>query len=366
MLVHPADVEAMALGGAFLATGGGGDTLIGEITTEQALSDFGPVELIDAASLPADAMVVAIGAAGSPTIMQEKPSNGREALWALETLEAHLGRKADALIAFEAGGMNALLPFCVAAERKLPVLDADGMGRAFPELQMESFSIYGVTATPLAAAAELGDRMVLENARSPEVAERLVRQFSVDAGGGQCVSAEHVMTGQQVREVAILGTLSLCKDIGELLIAHANDLSSFVQSLTELLAPTHYGEVRRLFEGKVTDISRRVEGGYDFGQLALEPFDKSAGDMHISIKNEYLVAVQNDRPVTLTPDLICILDNETGRPITAETIRYGQRVTVIGIGAPQLMRTETALKVVSPRNFGFDYDYTPIEEIMAN
>ncbi|MEO0881661.1 MAG: DUF917 domain-containing protein [Pseudomonadota bacterium] len=361
--ITPRDIAPMALGGAFLATGGGGDTLIGEITAEAALRKFGDVELIDASELASHATVVAIGAAGSPTIMQEKPSNGQEALWALETLESRLGKKVDALIAFEAGGMNALLPFCVAAERKLPVLDADGMGRAFPELQMESFSIYGVSATPLAAAAELGDRLILEQARSPFVAERLVRQFAVDAGGGQCISAEHVMTGETVRRVAIHGTISLCISIGHLLTEHASDLPAFVSRLTDLMAPTHYGEVRPLFDGKVVDISRRVEGGYDYGTLRLDPFDKSQGELSISIKNEYMVARQGDRPIALTPDLICILDIETGRPITAETIRYGQRVTVIGIGAPELMRTERALEVVSPRNFGFEFDYTPLEDL---
>ena len=363
MIIHPEHVQPLALGGAFLATGGGGDTMIGEITTKNALERFGAVELLSAEALDDDALVVALGAAGSPTIMQEKPSNGREALWALAALETHLGRKADALIAFEAGGMNALLPFCAAAERNLPVVDADGMGRAFPELQMESFSIYGVSATPLAAAAELGDTLILDNIKNAETAEQIVRNFSVAAGGGQCVSAEHVMSGETVKRVSILGTLSLCLEIGRLLIANANNLDRFIGELTKLLVPTHYGDVRKLFQGKVVDVSRRVEGGYDFGTLHLEPFDQGAGAMTISIKNEYLIAIQNDRPVALTPDLICILDNETGRPITAETIRYGQRVTVIGIGAPARMRTAKALTVVSPRNFGFDFDYTPIESI---
>ncbi|MEO1476068.1 MAG: DUF917 domain-containing protein [Pseudomonadota bacterium] len=363
MKITAEDITPIALGGAFLATGGGGDTLLGEITAEAALKKYGPVELLDPADLSDHALVVALGAAGSPTIMQEKPSNGREAIWALEALEDHLGKRADALIAFEAGGVNALLPFCAAAERGLPVLDADGMGRAFPELQMESFSIYGVSATPLAAAGELGDRMLLENIRNASVAERIVRQFAVDAGGGQCISAEHVMDGKTARDVSILGTISLCLDIGHLLMANANDLETFLTGLTDLLAPTHYGAVKKLLDGKVIDISRRVQGGYDFGELTVQPFDTGLSAMTISIKNEYLIAIQDGLPVALTPDLICILDKETGRPITAETIRYGQRVTIIGIGAPERMRTTRALEVVSPRNFGFDYDYTAIENI---
>ena len=39
----------------------------------------------------------------------------------------------------EAGGVNSLLPLALAARLGLPVIDADGMGRAFPELQMVTF-----------------------------------------------------------------------------------------------------------------------------------------------------------------------------------------------------------------------------------
>ena len=363
MKIEASDIADIALGGAFLATGGGGDTLIGEITAEAALREYGPVELISLDELADDALVVALGAAGSPTIMLEKPSNGKEAGWALDALEAFLDKRTDAIIAFEAGGMNALIPFCAAAERGLPVLDADGMGRAFPEIQMESFSIYGVSATPLALASELGDTMILQKVRDTETAERIIRSFLMVAGGGQCISAEHTMDGETAKRVTVPETISLCLKIGRLLRAHANQLPVFLTELAKLLAPTHYGEVRKIFEGKVVDIARRVEGGYDFGDLKLEPFDASQGAMEVRIKNEYLLALQGGKPVTMTPDLICILDNETGHPITAETLRYGQRVTAIGIGAPALMRTPRALEVVAPRNFGFDYDYIPIEEL---
>lgn len=41
----------------------------------------------------------------------------------------------------EIGGMNSIEPLLVGANMKLPVLDADGMGRAFPELQVLSHGI---------------------------------------------------------------------------------------------------------------------------------------------------------------------------------------------------------------------------------
>jgi len=45
------------------------------------------------------------------------------------------------------GGSNALIPLVCALQLGLPVVDGDGMGRAFPELQMDSFAILGCRAT---------------------------------------------------------------------------------------------------------------------------------------------------------------------------------------------------------------------------
>ena len=36
----------------------------------------------------------------------------------------------------ETGGMNTIEPLILGAELGIPVVDADGMGRAFPELQV--------------------------------------------------------------------------------------------------------------------------------------------------------------------------------------------------------------------------------------
>ena len=45
----------------------------------------------------------------------------------------------------EAGGVNSMLPIAAAARLGLPMVDCDGMGRAFPELQMVTFTIGGVS-----------------------------------------------------------------------------------------------------------------------------------------------------------------------------------------------------------------------------
>ncbi len=62
------------------------------------------------------------------------------------------------------------------------------------------------------------------------------------------------------------------------------------------------------------------------------------------------------------PDLIAVLDAETGQPITTESLRYGFRVVILGIPCHEKWRTPAGLALVGPRYFGYDTDYIPVEE----
>jgi DUF917 family protein len=137
----PEDLPDLARGAALLGTGGGGDPHIGRLMVEAAMRAHGPVTVLDPDEVADDAFVIPTAMMGAPTVMVEKIPRGDEAVRALRTLEAHLGRTADATMPIECGGINSMIPLVVAATAGLPVVDADGMGRAFPELQMETFGV---------------------------------------------------------------------------------------------------------------------------------------------------------------------------------------------------------------------------------
>ena len=59
----------------------------------------------------------------------------------LRQMEDHRGRKADAIIPLEIGGINSALQLVLSAKTGIPAINADGMGRAFPEIQMVTFSV---------------------------------------------------------------------------------------------------------------------------------------------------------------------------------------------------------------------------------
>ena len=111
------------------------------------------------------------------------------------------------------------------------------------------------------------------------------------------------------------------------------------------------------------DSYREIIGGYDVGTAELQSCDDPNEIMLLYIKNEYLVARVGEKVVASVPDLICIVEQETSRPLNAERMRYGQRVSVFGIGCTHHYRSPEALKVTEPRAFGFDLDYVPLEEI---
>ena len=124
------EVEDMAVGAAVLASGGGGDPYIGKLMALQAIDEYGPFRMISLDELPDDAFVCASHMLGAPTVLVEKVPNGMEGVGAVDALEKRLGRKFDAIMPLEAGGLNSLLPFQVAAAKGVPIVDCDGMGCA--------------------------------------------------------------------------------------------------------------------------------------------------------------------------------------------------------------------------------------------
>ena len=53
-----------------------------------------------------------------------------------------------------------------------------------------------------------------------------------------------------------------------------------------------------------------------------------------------------------------VIDSERGEPVTTEEVKYGIRVAVVAMAADPQLKTERALKVVGPKAFGYDFDYT--------
>ena len=332
-------VDDLARGAAILGTGGGGDPYLGALMLRQAIVDYGPVELVDVESLDDEAFMTPFGMMGAPTVIVEKVPNGAEMVEALRALERYVGEKAQAVMCAEIGGINALLPLVLAARCGLPLVDGDGMGRAFPQLQMTTYHIGGVSAGPMIMADEYCNAVVINSDRAIEI-ERLGRSMVVAMGGSTNICL-YPMHGADAKRTLVRGTVSLALELGRTVReARGGGGDPFAALLKFLRSTQYYQHCRVLFEGKTVDLLRETKGGWALGKVVIEGTGGCAGrQVTIQFQNEHLVVHEGERVLTIVPDLIAVLDAATAEPITTEGLKYGQRVAVLGISAAPIMRT---------------------------
>ncbi|MFK8048192.1 MAG: DUF917 domain-containing protein [Halioglobus sp.] len=355
------DLEHLARGAAFLGTGGGGDPYIGRMLATSAIEEFDMPVIVNAESLADDATVLTIAMLGAPTVLIEKAACGDDVDLAIERMEAHIGRKADALVPIEIGGVNSMLPIMAAARKRLPLVDADGMGRAFPEIQMVTFGVYGVSCSPVVVVDDHLNSLIIESDEAKR-AEDIVRVSSVEMGCSVIVSS-YPMTGRQLKDCAVRGTISLALGIGRAIDLGRREGDPINMLVHYLRSTPYYNQCKVIFDGKVTDVRRETTKGFAIGHCLLVALDGSDEEMEVTFQNEHLVARVNGRVKAIVPDLICMVDRETAEPIPVESLKYGQRLKILGVSAAPTMRTAASLAVFGPRNFGLDEDFVPIEDL---
>lgn len=355
------NMEDFARGAAFLGTGGGGDPYIGRLLAQNAIKEYGAPKVITADELDDDTPVFTAAMLGSPPILLEKACCGDDIDLAIHRLEDRLGRKAGAILPIEIGGVNSTLPIMAAARLGLPVIDADGMGRAFPEIQMVTFNVYGCSASPIVVTDEHLNSVLIE-ADSSVRAEGLVRAVAIQMGLSVMISC-YPLLGRQVKDFAVHGTLSLALGIGTAIRDGRISGNPIEELISYLKTTPYYNHAKVLFDGKVTDLRRETTKGFAVGHCQIDALDNSGRQMEVIFQNEHLVARENGEVKAIVPDLICMVDRETAEPIPVEHLRYGQRLKVIGTSAAPIMRTPEALDVFGPRIFGIDEDFTPIEKL---
>ncbi|MDR0342115.1 MAG: DUF917 domain-containing protein, partial [Nocardiopsaceae bacterium] len=175
--------------------------------------------------------------------------------------------------------------------------------------------------------------------------------------GCTALIACYAMNGQQVRDTMVLGTLSLCQELGQLIALARAGHTDPVQAVTRRL------DGHLVFRGRVADVERRTETGFARGRAALAGLGPYSGStLELNFQNEHLVAIRDGRVVASVPDLIIVLDSDSAEPITTEEIRYGFRVSVVAAPCDPRWRTEPGLALAGPRYFGYDFGYVPVEE----
>lgn len=336
-------VPDLARGAAVLGTGGGGNPYIGSLLAQQALREHGPVTVVGLDEVPDDALTLTAAMMGAPTVMVEKLPSLDEVLAPVRALETHLGRAVTHVSCAEVGGVNSTIPIAAAAALGLPLIDGDGMGRAFPELQMVLPTLYGVTASPLAFSDEKGNTAVLQTIDN-HWTERIARVACVEMGCSVMI-AGFPMSGSQVRKAMVPDSLSHCLEIGRGIADARSQKDDPVAKVVGLI------QGLEIFAGKVIDVERATTSGFARGHARIEG---GSSTLSLSFQNEHLIAQTEERTLATTPDLIMVLEHESGEPITTEGLRYGQRVRVLSAPSDPRWHCPEALAMVGPAYFGYE------------
>lgn len=347
-------LEDIALGSTILGAGGGGDPYIGTLLGKSQIKEYGPAELVELGSLSDDDRLCFIAAMGAPGVLIEKLPRVQEAISALRALERFQGESFTHIAPIEAGGLNSVVPFS-ALGAGLPIVDADGMGRAFPALEHVTPTLHGGSATPLAMTDEHGNAIVLTTQTNPW-SETLMRAATV-ASGCCNMMALYPMTGAQAKQWLIPGPLTLAADLGRVVKQARAEHRSAARAVVD-----HRGG-KMLFEGKVVGVERSNTGGWTLGAVKIEGLGGWEGHtMTVRFRNENIVAERDGSIVATVPDIIMLMTSDSGQPVTAEEVKYGYRLDVVGLPCDARWRTPGGIALTGPRAFGYETDYVAVEK----
>lgn len=348
------DIESLAVGAWILGTGGGGSPYLGLLNMRRLYAEGRRVALMSADMLDDADWVAAVSNMGAPLVGQERLTDSRTIARAVTLMEEHTGHRFRGIMALEIGGGNALQPLMAAAHLDRPVVDADMMGRAYPEAQMTSVAVGDLKPCPLTTVDVRGLEAIVERVPTWKWMERVSRRICVEYGS-IASTCKAPRTGAEVKRWGIHGTTSKAMAIGSAVRAaqrrHDDPIAAILQ--------VEPGKV--LYRGKVVDVERRTTEGFLRGAtrcLGLEEWRDLT--LELAFQNEWIIARLDGAPIAMSPDLICVLDSISGEAIGTETIRYGQRVTVIALPPPPVFLTQKGLEHVGPRAFGYDIDYRSV------
>jgi DUF917 family protein len=348
------EIDPLAVGAWILGTGGGGSPYLAQLNLKKLYRDGKKCRLIDPLALDDNDAVAVVSKMGAPLVGQERLVDPAHLARAMKLMEEYTGKPFRAVMSVEIGGGNALSPFLAGAMLDIPVVDADAMGRAYPEAQMTSFAIGDLQMYPLTLVDCRDNEAIVAKAASWKWMERISRKVCTEVGSTSA-TCKAPRTGREVKDWGVLHTVTKATSLGRAVLdaraRHADPVAAVLEHERGI----------ELFKGKVTDVDRTTTGGFLRGAAKIEGLDGDRGaSFELSFQNEWAVAFRDGQPIAMTPDLICLLDTVSGEAIGTETVRYGQRVTAVALPAPAVLQTPKGLEHVGPRAFGYDLEFKSV------
>lgn len=369
-LTNRTEVEDFVRGCTFYGTGGGGLPSNGIESLMSELEKGNEVGWVDLSEIDDDIITVCPFLMGSiaphtdeikkemegfgltTSINKEKERLGK----AVAELAKYTGQKIGAVVPIELGGANTPGPLAAGILNGIPCVDGDYTGRAIPEILQTTPYIMEKVLWPVASVDEFDNVCIIDKATNYRMIERIGKLIASGAYGlaGQ---AGFLMSGREMKEAIIPGTLTECYEVGKMIREerekNLNPIDKIVKNLDGYL----------LAKGTVTEKDTDDKLGYYWGTHTINGAEQFEGNTYkIWFKNENHVMWENEKPIITSPDIIVVVDANTGEPYANPILKVGDQVCVIGLRARDAFKSERGISVLGPKYFGFDIDYLPIEE----
>lgn len=370
------NMEDLLTGTQLLGCGGGGEIEWGRQMIDEVHEKGKHFKIIDPKELPDDKFVFIVGTVGGGVSEEIKKKFAaflekltmaekvyKPILVAKEELAKFLGEDAYAYIPSEIGAGNTITPMYVAALEDKPVVDGDNCGRAKPEIAISTSHVMDVSVTPLVIANPFGDVVILKVAMDDYRAEDICRATAV-ASGGLCGVARCPAKGRVVKNSIVPNSITKCMKIGEAIREAKETEKDPVQAFIKTAGGY------KIFEGKINGWEREERGGFMWGTMIIQGTgDYKEHELKVWYKNEYLVSWIDEKPYVTCPDSICIIEKGKcyGISVWVRDLEgyLGKEVVAVGIKAADLWRTAKGIEIFSPKHFGYDIEYTPLEKLVC-
>lgn len=354
-IINEIDLEFFKIGTYILGCGGGGNPYSQYLIGKNLLKKGLKMSVVDV-DYKDDYSSISVGNCGSPTVAHER-LQGSELIDAYNLLNESF-EDIETCIALEIGGGNGFQSLIVGAELNKKIVDADLMGRAYPMIWQitpvisdESFF------SPCAFSDGNGTDIIIKKVKSNKLAETLVRNALSELGS--FVGLVYLL--KDSKSLVIRNSLSLAWRIGKAVsIAKQNsDIINLPNRIIESIKPT---SSKLIFEGKIIGVEKKLRNGYVFGEVIIE--DKSQNKLRIPFQNENLLAELNNGTIASVPDLITVIDSDSGEAVGTPDYKYGLFVFVLVISPSNLWTdSQKGMEIGGPSAFGLDeINYTPTGE----
>lgn len=363
------DLEDILAGAVIMGTGGGGEVDEGRAMFEDALAQGKDFKLVSLNDPPDDALFCTAYMLGaiSPISAEEErqydslPRISEPAiLTAYKRFQDYLGQEFYGSVCCELGGSNTAAAFYAAAMSGHVMLDADPAGRAVPEITHSTYYLNGLPAAPIVMANEFGETIIAENVRDDARAEHIVRALAC-VSRNDIAAIDHALPLRTLRGALIPGTISLAMEMGRVW------REALSQGKDVAVAVAEGGQGFVAFRGTVKDSNWRTEDGFTLGEMDIDGSGEFDGHTYkIQVKNENMAGWFDGAIHATIPDMICLMDTQTGAAVTNPNYYDGQQVAVVILPSPAAFLTDKGLESFGPKYLQLDQPYRPAQPVVGD